>query len=334
MQVRQIASIVAMGAPSLARFAPRWSARSELQAWVDSVRADGADWRDERILLPRAVEELRDWDRLLKVWAEEMFGTDGAAVGATAQKTPVRAAAVGDGKAGGARNSMALGAASPLSIKSPAERGEQELRTPAAARLRRVASGSVLGTPITPGVSVGNATPASASRPKLVPAPTVSVSSPVIIYSDECSDSGEDAHSAVSSESEDAGQGDTVPKCGSSSDGKAIRRTVSARKPLGALSISRTGNVINVELPPRLRGHAGNQICVSEGVVDENASPALLFAKPGRDIKTLSGKMETISVKDSAATGCDRPRDWSSLRRSVNENKTLATARTSRNTSE
>jgi hypothetical protein len=71
VQVRQIASILAMATPSLADFAPDYEARSELRDWLDSVRADGADWRDERILLPAAVAELRDWDRLLKLWARQ-----------------------------------------------------------------------------------------------------------------------------------------------------------------------------------------------------------------------------------------------------------------------
>lgn len=76
VQLRQIASILAMGGPSLVHFAPSYlSAHSAMQAWLDASRADGADWRDERPLTAPAVEELREWDRLLKAWAKRRFPT-------------------------------------------------------------------------------------------------------------------------------------------------------------------------------------------------------------------------------------------------------------------
>lgn len=76
VQLRQIASILAMGGPSLIHFAPSYlSAHSAMQAWLDACRSGGADWRDERPLSVAAVEELREWDRLLKAWAKRRFPT-------------------------------------------------------------------------------------------------------------------------------------------------------------------------------------------------------------------------------------------------------------------
>lgn len=76
VQLRQIASILATGGPSLCHFAPSYlAADSAMQAWLDRARAAGADWRDERPLDEPAIEELREWDRLLKSWAKRRFVT-------------------------------------------------------------------------------------------------------------------------------------------------------------------------------------------------------------------------------------------------------------------
>ena len=44
-----------------------------LRSWVEKHRAEGADWRDERLLTDEAVDELRRWDRCLKAWARVRF---------------------------------------------------------------------------------------------------------------------------------------------------------------------------------------------------------------------------------------------------------------------
>lgn len=44
-----------------------------LRLWVDTHRAQGADWRDERPLPCEQVNELRRWDRALKAWAQLRF---------------------------------------------------------------------------------------------------------------------------------------------------------------------------------------------------------------------------------------------------------------------
>lgn len=76
IQVRQIASIAAMGTPSAHFFDPNneGSGRA-LREWVDLQRAQGADWRDERPLPDDAIDELRRWDRALKAWARLRFDT-------------------------------------------------------------------------------------------------------------------------------------------------------------------------------------------------------------------------------------------------------------------
>ncbi|PXF43960.1 hypothetical protein BWQ96_06270 [Gracilariopsis chorda] len=76
IQIRQVASIAAMASSSLHLFDPdNPHSGHALRAWVDSNRADGADWRDERPLSDHAIEELRRWDRLLKAWARVRFDT-------------------------------------------------------------------------------------------------------------------------------------------------------------------------------------------------------------------------------------------------------------------
>lgn len=63
-----------MGSSSQHLFDPECpSSGHALRVWVDSYRAEGADWRDERPLSPAAVQELRRWDRLLKAWARIRF---------------------------------------------------------------------------------------------------------------------------------------------------------------------------------------------------------------------------------------------------------------------
>ncbi len=91
VQLRQIASILAMGGPSLVHFAPSYlAAHSAMQAWLDAARAAGADWRDERQLSIAAVEELREWDRLLKAWAKRRFPTLADVDGGSAPPTTPR----------------------------------------------------------------------------------------------------------------------------------------------------------------------------------------------------------------------------------------------------
>lgn len=94
VQVRQIASILAMGLPSLQLFAPGFVATGcALQTWLDQVLAEGANWRDERILLPEAVQELRDWDRLLQMYARRRFNVvddDEPVPASSAVTTPAR----------------------------------------------------------------------------------------------------------------------------------------------------------------------------------------------------------------------------------------------------
>lgn len=74
IQVRQIASIAAMGTPSAPFFDPHnQDSGRALRVWVDQQREQGADWRDERPLLDEAIDELRRWDRALKAWARLRF---------------------------------------------------------------------------------------------------------------------------------------------------------------------------------------------------------------------------------------------------------------------
>lgn len=70
IQIRQIASIAAMGTPAIKFFDPENpTSGAALRAWVEIQRDFGADWRDERVLADDAIEELRRWDRGLKAWA-------------------------------------------------------------------------------------------------------------------------------------------------------------------------------------------------------------------------------------------------------------------------
>lgn len=74
IQIRQIASIAAMGAPSASLFDPATPCSGQLlREWVEFHRAQGADWRDERPLPSEQVGELRRWDRALKDWAHLRF---------------------------------------------------------------------------------------------------------------------------------------------------------------------------------------------------------------------------------------------------------------------
>eukprot|EP00177_Eucheuma_denticulatum_P005723 GFKZ01010436.1.p1 GENE.GFKZ01010436.1~~GFKZ01010436.1.p1 ORF type:complete len:564 (+),score=65.55 GFKZ01010436.1:551-2242(+) len=74
IQLRQIASIAAMASPSFLYFDPdNPSSGATLRQWVEFHRAQGADWKDERPLPQNAIDELRSWDRLLKVWARVRF---------------------------------------------------------------------------------------------------------------------------------------------------------------------------------------------------------------------------------------------------------------------
>lgn len=77
IQVRQIASIAAMGTPAVKYFDPHnATSGAALRAWVEIQRELGADWRDERLLADDAIDELRRWDRCLKAWARLRFETD------------------------------------------------------------------------------------------------------------------------------------------------------------------------------------------------------------------------------------------------------------------
>lgn len=125
VQLRQIASILAMGGPSLVHFAPSYlTADSALQSWIDVMRAGGADWRDERPLGAAAVEELREWDRLLKAWARRRFPTLETAEGGAAPPTTPRSKRL---------DLMAL--TSPVAGDTPSPRGGP--RTPSSARAGR-----------------------------------------------------------------------------------------------------------------------------------------------------------------------------------------------------
>lgn len=74
IQLRQVASIAAMALHSQHLFDPTNTASgAPLRRWVDRHRATGADWRDERPLDQAALDELRNWDRLLKCWARLRF---------------------------------------------------------------------------------------------------------------------------------------------------------------------------------------------------------------------------------------------------------------------
>lgn len=76
IQVRQIASIAAMGANSVQFFDPHNpQSGAALRVWVDQQREQGADWRDERPLPDDAIDQLRAWDRALKAWARLRFET-------------------------------------------------------------------------------------------------------------------------------------------------------------------------------------------------------------------------------------------------------------------
>ncbi|KAI0560209.1 hypothetical protein FGB62_121g014 [Gracilaria domingensis] len=81
IQVRQVASISAMGSSSVHLFDPS-NPRSgqELRIWVETHRRSGADWRDERPLSRTAVAELRRWDRQLKAWARSRIQNHPASV--------------------------------------------------------------------------------------------------------------------------------------------------------------------------------------------------------------------------------------------------------------
>lgn len=242
VQVRQIASILAMGTPSLQQFAPGyWKSGSGLQAWVDRVRRDGADWRDERILLPEAVDELRDWDRLLKIWARRRFvngdGADEDIITAShsndanindsrdlrtelssSSKTPLQK-----------RNSMSWMNSSPVSNASPLAANEEIIdSTPAPIRrtksVLRPREKCPLGSPTTPNFDKENIS----SRPRLVPASFALASSPVAV--DDDADEKSQLHRQVIHE-----QG----KLGTS------------RKPLSNITISRQGNTISVDFRSR-----------------------------------------------------------------------------------
>lgn len=76
IQIRQIASIAAMGTPAAQFFDPQnTTSGAALRAWVELHRQQGADWRDERPLADDAIDELRRWDRGLKAWARLRFET-------------------------------------------------------------------------------------------------------------------------------------------------------------------------------------------------------------------------------------------------------------------
>eukprot|EP00178_Gracilaria_changii_P015907 TRINITY_DN4471_c0_g1_i1.p2 TRINITY_DN4471_c0_g1~~TRINITY_DN4471_c0_g1_i1.p2 ORF type:complete len:525 (-),score=56.06 TRINITY_DN4471_c0_g1_i1:975-2549(-) len=76
IQIRQVASIAAMASSSLHLFDPQNPQSGlPLRIWVETHRADGADWRDERPLSDSAIRELRRWDRLLKAWSRVRFET-------------------------------------------------------------------------------------------------------------------------------------------------------------------------------------------------------------------------------------------------------------------
>lgn len=109
VQLRQIASILAMGGPSLIHFAPSYlAAHSAMQAWLDASRTGGADWRDERPLSIAAVDELREWDRLLKAWAKRRFPTLADCVEGCAPPTTPRT-----------KRLDLMSVASPMSVHSP-----------------------------------------------------------------------------------------------------------------------------------------------------------------------------------------------------------------------
>lgn len=125
VQLRQIASILAMGGPSLVHFAPSYlTADSALQSWLDLMRGAGADWRDERPLGAAAVEELREWDRLLKAWARRRFPTLETAEGGAAPPTTPRSKRL---------DLMSL--TSPVAGDTPSPRGG--MRTPGSNRANR-----------------------------------------------------------------------------------------------------------------------------------------------------------------------------------------------------
>eukprot|EP00737_Agarophyton_chilense_P004438 gb/GEZJ01005588.1/.p1 GENE.gb/GEZJ01005588.1/~~gb/GEZJ01005588.1/.p1 ORF type:complete len:522 (+),score=36.22 gb/GEZJ01005588.1/:556-2121(+) len=76
IQIRQVASIAAMASSSLHLFDPENPQSGHaLRIWVETHRAGGADWRDERPLSDAAIGELRRWDRRLKAWARLRFET-------------------------------------------------------------------------------------------------------------------------------------------------------------------------------------------------------------------------------------------------------------------
>lgn len=76
IQLRQIASILAMGAGARREFCDSPDCGDAMQRWVDAARAADAEWRDERPLDSAAVDELREWDRSLKAWARGRFAQD------------------------------------------------------------------------------------------------------------------------------------------------------------------------------------------------------------------------------------------------------------------
>lgn len=256
VQVRQIASILAMGTPCLQQFAPEcWNTGSALQAWVDRVRGDGADWRDERILLRDAVQELRDWDRLLKIWARKKFVTldaqqdesehvahkdrlFGAELNencpevnlecASQSKTPLQK-----------RSSLTWINSSPVSASaSPAPSMSFLEDTPApvsvSVSMHSRSDQSRIGTPTTPKLKVYSDT----SRPKLVPASIALTSSPVV------ADEDTDEERRVSTEF-------TRHDMHSDRLWDACRKQAASRNPLANLSLSRQANAANTDDIPR-----------------------------------------------------------------------------------
>lgn len=227
IQIRQVASIAAMASSSLHLFDPdNPHSGHALRAWVDSNRAEGADWRDERPLSDHAIEELRRWDRLLKAWARVRFDTHNLA-DPTAQHPP-----------------SAVKASRPDQHDTP-------LR-PVRLQFERVSIGA---SPITPNYRSKLAAAAGAAMCHPADCSMFALTSPLtpdersvpFLHSPSgaVNASQSPLPAAYGSESSAMRSVWSKPPLAAS-----VARRAELRKPLCEVSINKVGNLINVTVPP------------------------------------------------------------------------------------